>query len=267
MPAAIGLVCMASSVQDAVSRITVRMASSPSSRISMQTTGGPVSVRKQIEVDGLYQLGHARDPSGEVSRIFVNGHAELYAPVARTHSPQPPHAGERVHVGRVFAEHVFTRPFAAAGTRKVFALPSVEGPYVPELMLPARTPAETLRPPEGAIFLEPVLQRDPSPVTFGLSHTDSNQHVNSLVYPQLFEDAALRRLMDLGHDTSELLVDVIDVAFRKPCFAGDRMYVTLGTFEQRGQVGAIAYLGPMEGDAHRATRVRAAFSAWQLGSA
>ncbi len=32
------------------------------------------------------------------------------------------------------------------------------------------------------------------PVAFGLDHTDGNQHVNSLVYPRLFAEAALRRL-------------------------------------------------------------------------
>ncbi|MET0342272.1 MAG: hypothetical protein ABW252_14805 [Polyangiales bacterium] len=253
MPAAIGLVCMGKLwFKTPLARMT-----GPNgivailTRIAMQTTGGPVSVRKQIEVDGLYQLAHTRDGAREVSRIFVNGHAELYAPIGRTHAPQPPNAGDRVHVGRVFAEHVFTRPFAPAGTRKVFALPSVEGPYVPELQLPQRDPASILRAPEGAIFLEPVLQADPTPVTFGLSHTDSNQHVNSLVYPQLFEDAALRRLMDLGHDTSALLVELIDVSFRKPCFAGDRVFVTLRTFEQRGQLGAVAFLGPKGVEAHR----------------
>ena len=246
MPAAIGLVCMGKLwFKTQASRDSSPIGIVPIlTRIGMQTTGGPLSVRKKVEVDGAIQLGHTRDAGGEVNRLLVNAHAELYAPIGRTHPPQPANAGERIHVGRAFAEHVFTRPFAPAGERKVHALPSAEGAFVPERALPFREAIRTLALPPEATFLEPALALDPTQLSFGLSHTDSNQHVNSLVYPQLFEDAALRRLMDLGHDTTALLVEVIDVAFRKPCFAGQRMYVWLRAFSQRGKLGAVAYLGP-----------------------
>lgn len=246
MPAAIGLVCMGKLwFKTPLSRGLHPHGIVPIlTRLAMQTTGGPVSVRKQIEVEGLYQVGHARDASGAVSRILVNTHAELYAPVGRTHPPQPANAGERVHVGRVFAEHVFTRPFGPPATRKVLALPTDDGPFVPPQALVSRAATAALTAPEPAQWLEPALALDPTPLAFGLSHTDSNQHVNSLVYPQLFEDAALRRLMDLGHDTRALLVDLIDVSFRKPCFAGQRMHVWLRAFERDGQLGAVGYLGP-----------------------
>jgi hypothetical protein len=256
MPAAIGLVCMGklwfktatSSAQGVVPILT---------RISMVTTGGPLSVRNKVEVDGAYELGHARDDGGAVSRILINGHAELYAPAARTHPPQPVNAGERVHVGRVFAEHVFTRPFGPPAQRKVLALPTAEGPLVPALTLPFDSPLATLSLARLASaaptqWLEPALMLDPMPVTFGITHTDSNQHVNSLVYPQLFEDAALRRLFDLGHSTATLLVDQLDVAFRKPCFAGERMYVWLRAFQQAGKLGLVAYLGPRDCPPERA---------------
>jgi hypothetical protein len=259
MPAAIGLVCMGKLwfKTPASSQLRAQGVVPILTRISMVTTGGPLSVRNKVEVDGAYELGHACDDSGAVSRILINGHAELYAPAARTHPPQPSNAGERVHVGRVFAEHVFTRPFGPAHQRKVLALPTAEGPLVPALALPFRSPLATLSIPgsgrqepgaatEPAQWLEPALMLDPMPVTFGITHTDSNQHVNSLVYPQLFEDAALRRLFDLGHATSTLLVDQLDVAFRKPCFAGERMYVWLRAFQQTGKLGLVAYLGPRD---------------------
>ena len=72
---------------------------------------------------------------------------------------------------------------------------------------------------------------------FGLGHTDSNQHVNSLVYPRFFEDAALRRLAALGLPTAAMPV-YLDIAYRKPCFAGDRMRIDLTTFELDGRHGA-----------------------------
>ena len=40
-----------------------------------------------------------------------------------------------------------------------------------------------------------------NPVVFGVVHTDSNHHVNSLVYFRLFEEAALRRFAQLGAAT------------------------------------------------------------------
>jgi len=277
MPAAIGLVAMGKLwfKTAASSQLRGQGVVPILTRISMVTTGGPLSVRNKVEVDGAYELGHSCDDSGAVSRIVLNGHAELYAPAARTHPPQPSNAGERVHVGRVFAEHVFTRPFGPPAQRKVLALPTAEGPLVPALVLPFRSPLATLSvlgsraeqaraatasasfassaraedslaTSESEQWLEPALMLDPMPVTFGITHTDSNQHVNSLVYPQVFEDAALRRLFDLGHSTKTLLVDQLDVAFRKPCFAGERMFVWLRAFQQAGKLGLIAYLGPRD---------------------
>lgn len=245
MPAAIGLVCMGKLFfKTALSRELRAQGVVPIlTRLTLQTTGGPLSVRHKVEADGVYQLAHTRDAQGEVLRILVNGHAELYAPVGRTHPPAPANAGTRVHVGRAFAEHAFTRPFGPPDQRKVLSLPTAAGALVPPLELVHRDALSTLAL-EGVRWLDEALSPDPTPLLFGLTHTDSNQHVNSLVYPQLFEDAALRRLSDLGHDTRALLVDLIDVAFRKPCFSGQRMFIALRAFERAGQLGAIAYLGP-----------------------
>jgi hypothetical protein len=245
MPAAIGLVCMGKLwfKTSTSSQLRAKGVVPILTRISMVTTGGPLSVRNKVEADGVYELGHTRDDHGQVSRILINGHAELYAPAARTHPPQPANAGERVHVGSVFAEHVFTRPFGPAKDRKVLALPTSQGALVPEQRLPFSSPLSTLSI-QPAAWLEPGLTLDPVPATFGITHTDSNQHVNSLVYPQLFEEAALRRMFDLGYSTKALLVDQLDVSFRKPCFAGDRMYLWLRAFQHAGKLGALAYMGP-----------------------
>jgi hypothetical protein len=212
-------------------------------RLVMQSTGGPMAVRTPFQAEGGYELGHTRDEAGAVNRIILHTQAELHAPTGRTHPPQPANFGERVHVGRVFAEHVFTRPFAPAHERKVVALPSAQGLLVPGSTLPAHRPLSTLELPEQAQWLEPALTPDVCPLVFGLTHTDSNQHVNSLVYPQLFEDAALRRVSDLGHATRTLLVDHLDVVFRKPCFAGQRMQLSVRAFQLGSKLGAVGFLG------------------------
>jgi hypothetical protein len=100
--------------------------------------------------------------------------------------------------------------------------------------------------------VDPGYVADAAPLAFGLTHTDANQHVNSLAYPQIFEDAALRRWMDIGQDTRSLLVDYIDVAFRKPCFAGQKHFVKVRAFEHHGKLGAVAFLGPRDCEPQRA---------------
>jgi hypothetical protein len=222
------------------------------SRMVMQSTGRPIAVRNTVEVEGTCRMGHARDASGAVNRLVVEMHAELFAPAGRTYDPQPANAGERLHIGRVYAEHVVTRPFGPPAQRKVLALPLSTGDVVPETELVAHDPQSTLALPAEGAWLEPALALDAAPLAFGVTHTDSNQHVNSLVYPQLFEDAALRRLLDLGRDIKALLVDHIDITFRKPCFAGERMFLWLRAFSWQGKLGAAGYLGPKDCPPERA---------------
>jgi hypothetical protein len=222
------------------------------SRMVMQSTGRPIAVRNHVEAEGSCRVGHARDAAGAVSRLVVEMHAELFAPAGRTYDPQPPNAGERLHVGRVYAEHVITRPFGPPAQRKVLSLPLSTGEYVPETQLPAHDAQSTLALPAEGEWLDPALALDAAPLAFGVTHTDSNQHVNSLVYPQLFEDAALRRLIDLGEDIKPLLVDHIDISFRKPCFAGERMYLWLRAFRWQGKLGTVGYLGPRDCPPERA---------------
>ena len=248
MPHAIGLVSLGKLwFHHALSEQTRPLGIVPIlTRLAMQTLGGPISVRKPVLADGAYQLAHSRDANREVTRILLNAYADLHAPIGLTHSPQPAHAGKQALVGRAFAEHVFTKPWHPPGERKVVALPTADGPLVPGPTQHFRDARDVLALDDTTRWFDPELRLDPTTLTFGLTHTDSNQHVNSLVYPALFEDAALRRLNELGYDTQALLVDFIDIAFRKPCFAGQRMFIWLRPFERMGKLGAIGYLGPRD---------------------
>lgn len=185
-------------------------------RIVMLGEPGPFSASVDLEYSGTWRL--AREAGGE--RLFLNMWLDARAPRASTHGPTPPKDAERVLVGRVFAEHVMTRPFAPPAERKVTRLDAPGVPAVPEDEHPLLE-AEALVTGRS---LEPA--RD---VAFGMMHTDSNQHVNSLVYPRLFEQAAVERAIarSLTPEPHHLLATAIELRYRKPFFAGERASLAL----------------------------------------
>ena len=236
-------------------------------RFVMEGGGGPVSVRKPLDAQGRYALYHTVDDKGAVNRLVLNIWIDVHAPLGRTHPILG--AGESVpegggaptgsagrgggihppvlHVGRCFAEHVFTRPFGDEHHRKVLKFDYEGLPAVPPAKWTWRRPDEVLALPDGARALDPEPVPDIAPCLFGLTHTDSNQHVNSLVYPRLFEEAALRQLAAHGHSL-QLLASECEVAYRKPCFAGDRMRILVRAFETPdGVAGAVGAFVP-DGD-------------------
>jgi hypothetical protein len=220
------------------------------SRVVVEGGEGPIAVGAAAEAEGLFHVAHTVDAEGSVERLILAMWANIMAPVGRTHGPPPPDAGQRVVAGRVFAEHVFTRPFAAPADRKVRSLDLGDGtPFVPDARYAFHPPETTLLLPEGATALdaEPVL--DTAPTVFGLDHTDSNQHVNSLVYPRLFIEAGLRRLhaLDDGRGGPRLC-RAMEIAYRKPCFAGGRGHVAARAFAWEGRRGITAALNA-DGDA------------------
>ena len=198
------------------------------SRIVIEGHGGPIAVLSPVDVDCAFQLAHGVDAQGEVNRLYLNTWITLTGKLGRTHGPQPPDAGRPVMVGHFFSESVFTRPFAPPTERKVLRFDSPGLPDIPPDRHESPAPESLLDLPAGAEALEPTLAEDVAPLAFGLMHTDSNQHVNSLVYPRLFEEAALRRLsmLGLGH---RVLGRRVEVAYRKPAFAGDVLRIRLRT--------------------------------------
>lgn len=216
------------------------------SRLVFEGGLGPVSVRKPLYAQGLYQLAHSVDEQGAVDRLFVNMWATMNGPKSRTHGPPPEGAGTPVHVGRIFAEHIFTRPFAEPHARKVRSLDVAGLPSVPEARYPFRALSAALQVPEGAKPLDLDWVQS-EPVAFGLCHTDSNQHVNSLVYPRLFEEAVLRRISALGRSTGSFLMRRVEIGYRKPFFAGQIAQIALKVFELGGKLGAVGTFG-LSGD-------------------
>jgi acyl-CoA thioesterase FadM len=174
------------------------------------------------------------------ARIVLDVWAELHAFIGRTYGATP-RDGERALAGRVFAEHTFTRLLAPPGQRRVSPLDVPGASAIGETRAPSPAPESIASMPAGAVPLESALRLDPVPIAFGLVHTDSNMHVNSLAYLRVFEEAALRRFAELGRGSS-LLARQIDIAYRKPCSAGQTMRVALQAFEHEGTLGVRAVL-------------------------
>jgi len=216
------------------------------SRLVVEGGGGPFAVTRALDARGCYCFSHVRGADGEVERILVNMWVEASLPLGRQFGPPPERAGQPAVAGRLYAEHVLTRLFAEPAERKVRRLVGLPGvAEVPGRQVTWMPPAALLELPEGARPLEPARALQPQPVVFAVTHTDSNQHVNSLVYPRLFEDAAVRHLASLGVDVSGLLARWAEACFRKPCFAGDTVRLALQAFEHRGQPGVLgAFLSP-----------------------
>jgi hypothetical protein len=207
------------------------------SRLVLEGGDGPHGLDHPLSIDGRYELAHAVAADGSVDRLFVNMWAEAQAPVGRTHGPPPDGAGTSIRAGRAFGEHVITKPFAAPEERKVRRLEAEGLPPIPAARYDWRLPAATMELPLGAVALDAV-SPEPTPIAFGLMHTDSNQHVNSLVYPRLFEEAALRRLASLGRGT-RLLARYAESSYRKPSFAGERVRIVLSAFTLGDRLGAV----------------------------
>ncbi|MBK7864060.1 MAG: hypothetical protein IPJ65_36760 [Archangiaceae bacterium] len=203
-----------------------------STRFVIDGTPGPFSVDGPVTARARWEIMRTEAPL----RFLLVIRCDVEAPLGRTHLPPPDDAGQVRPLGTLVAEHVFTRPFAAAEERRVTELSDYgQTARVTEWA----DPRALLELPAGAEALGP-LQADPCEHLFGLMHTDSNQHVNSLVYPRLFEEAAVRRL-----GRGDLLARHLDVRFRKPSFAGDRAQLLLLPYRRGGRLGALgAFVEP-----------------------
>ncbi len=201
-------------------------------RMVVESQQGPVSVMQPLSGRGAYAAAHSRGANDEVDRIYINMWAELSGVIGNTHGFWVDRAGESIPVGQVFAEHVLTRPFAPPDERKVTTLDVPGFPPIPPEIYAWRSPEVLLGDvPAEVAWLDEDMHAEHTSIVFGLVHTDSNQHVNSLVYPRLFEEAALRRLQ--AHGITKVLGRYAEMSYRKPSFAGDVVQVHL----QAGRVG------------------------------
>lgn len=200
-------------------------------RLIIEATEEPTSVTRPMSATGGYELA----TDGE--RIFLDMFVDVRGKRGRTYERGGD--GAEVALGRVFAEHIYTRPWGPPETRKVRELDAEGYPRVPDRRRAFRPLEDVASLPPDATLLDAAPVFDPCPIVFGMIHTDSNQHVNSLVYLRLFEEALVRR-----HGAGKALARWLEVGYRKPCFAGERVRIQLQAFTRGDELGAFGAFVP-----------------------
>jgi hypothetical protein len=207
-------------------------------RLVLEGTAGPFSASAPVTAEATFRI-----VASENGAIHLDMWSTLSARVGPTYDPlvTDPVPPAIAAAGRVFAEHTFTRPFAPPGRRRITAFDFEGAPEVQDRRPALAAPSTLVELPANSRPLDSSLKVDPVPVTFGIVHTDSNMHANSLAYLRIFEEAALRRLVALGRG-SKFLGRVLEIAYRKPCFAGQQVRIALQAFERNGRLGAVGVL-------------------------
>ncbi len=226
------------------------------SRLEIEVEPAAARLLGTFEGRGHLRLAHERDGNDQVRALFLNAEVSVWATARRARDGE----AKPVRIGRVFGDHVFTRPHADRASRKVLAFDVPGYPALPSLRYARPKLDETVRVNAKARALDPDFSADIAPWAFGLTHTDGNQHVNSLVYVRLFEDAALRRLAMLGRSTA-VLARKVEINYRKPCFAGDQLTCMLRAYATREGDVVVGYVAePGESLARARCAVRMHFS-------
>lgn len=205
------------------------------SRVVLVGEDRSVSVNVPVRYEGAFRF--AREKDGD--RLFANMWVEARAPIGSTLAPDPPADAPYEVVGRVFAEHVITRPFASTpAERRVTRLDAPGVPPLPE-------DEHVFESADALVARAGGPLEDACEVAFGMMHTDSNQHVNSLVYPRVFEETAVRSLMQNARVPAphQLLARVIELRWRRPFFAGERARVGLRFVDGPAASPAAAKIG------------------------
>jgi len=227
-------------------------------RLTVQSHDRPVRVHRTVEAAVGFALAHDRDLAGEVARLHLNVWADVRGIIGRGGPREGPGGSERVLAGQAFAEHTFTRPFAAAGDRRVTSLAGIAGyPALPDTRYAAPAPALAAELPDGATWAS-ALTADAVDTVFTLDHTDANQHVNSLVYVRCFLDA-VQRSMAAGGFPAKVRSKAFDIAYRKPSFVGERVRAHLRLFTVGEHVGGAGFIAAAGEEARPRCYVRVMF--------
>jgi hypothetical protein len=204
-------------------------------RMTLVSADQKIRIDRPIESCAGFLLAYSGERDDD-RRLYMNVWAEVRGAAGKLSRHVTP--GESALCGSLFAEHTFTRLMAPPDQRRVSRLGFAGYPEIPDVHYPAPPPASAGEPPDAHHWID-ELAPDPAEYCFTLDQTDANQHVNSLTYIRLFIEAVNRRLAATGR-ALKVRTRAVDIAYRKPCFAGDRVRAHVRLFEPLGAAGFIA---------------------------
>ncbi|NRA34639.1 MAG: hypothetical protein HRU17_15010 [Polyangiaceae bacterium] len=210
-------------------------------KIHAKSTDASIRARGTLSSVSNVELGYTPD-KGQGRRELMRIHTDVRGTSGRTHGAKPEDEGQAVEIGQLTTEYVWTKLFAEPGQRRVHTLPETDFEGVPRGPLQWSAPESLLQLAADEQALESELSPDSAVTRVGLTHTDANHHVNSFVYPRLFEEAALRRLAGLGRATPDLLVREAHFAFQRPGLVGMELQVRARAFERDGRLGVVCVM-------------------------
>jgi hypothetical protein len=208
------------------------------SRLAFEGRGVPVQPETRLAAVGTFQYGHTLAADGRVDRRLLRLHTELRLP-----EPPPGADGsdpDALVVGRIHTEHLLTAATPNGETPAgldEFAFPDDGG-----TRFEWTAPSHVHAPPPNARRLDRE-GRVGRTIVFGPMHTDPRGRVRSLAFPRIFEEVALERFAALGQRV-DVLAREVQLTYRKPCVAGQRVDVMLQAFERDGAPYAVGAFVP-----------------------
>lgn len=173
----------------------------------------PIRLGAPLEIDITIRLGAQLDGSGQVRRLLSESTGEVHAPHAQT--------GERVLVARNLKHNALSRNDPDPARRRVTELPeSMNLGRVPTRLVEFATIADLASAPSD--FSRMADFTDQVPHVWSYEQTDMNQHIHAMEYVRMMELFAVDQLAELGRNPREYAFRRARIAFRKPCFTGER---------------------------------------------
>jgi len=171
--------------------------------IELETSDVATAPNAAVQVRGESYLARTLRPDGEVRHLVREGRHAVHD--AR---------GALIASSRLV--NVFTRYDADPARRRVTELPAELGGSVPARI--TEVPGLDDLVPRGR---RPDFEADRTHV-WHYGQTDPNRHVNGVAYLRVLEDWTADVLADAGQDVGRVFAQRARVAYRKPCFRGER---------------------------------------------
>ena len=212
--------------------------------MTLVSTEQPIHVNRAVEVRAGFELAHDRDDAGDVTRLFMNVWTEVRGAAGRI-SPNSKPGRARARRPPVRRAHVHA-PARAARSAQGHAPRGRGLSERPDAHPPPPAPATAQEPPDGARWLD-ELAPDTAPTTTSRSirptRTSTSTRWSTSGCSSTRSIAGSPRAGRRG----KLRSRAVDIAYRKPSFAGDRVRAQLRLYEGPDGLGAAGFIAGDDG--------------------